>query len=334
MRRREFIVALGGAAAMTSLSRPLPAGAQPKAERVRRIGWLVGLTEQNPEAQRRNAVLVDALRELGWTVGRNLQIDYRYTTGESEHFDTQAPELIALGPDVLIANSTPATRALQQATATIPIVFALVVDPVASGLVTNLARPGGNATGFTNFEGGMGAKWLEFLKTVAPGISKVALIFNPHTAPYEGILQSIEAAAPPFDIEITTRGVNDAAQLEAAATAAGREAGTALIVFPDIFNTAHQQEIIALATQYRLPAIYPYRYYAAGGGLMSYGIDTLDIFHRMAGYIDRILKGEKPGELPVQAPNKFELVINLKAAKTIGLAVPDRLLALSDEVIE
>jgi putative ABC transport system substrate-binding protein len=330
MRRREFIGLVAGAAA----GWPLAARAQQPANRPRRVGWLVGLNEQDPEAGRRTKVVVDALQELGWTVGRNLRIDYRYTSGESQSFDSQAAELIALAPDLLIANSTPATRALQKATVTIPIVFALVLDPIATGLVKNMARPGGNITGFTNFETGMGGKWLDLLKTVSPGIAKVALIFNPSTAPYEGMLQSIEAAAPPFGIEVTTRGVKDASELEPAIAAAGRETGGALVVFPDIFNTAHQERIIALAAQFRLPAIYPYRFYTAGGGLMSYGIDTPDLFHRMAGYVDRILKGEKPGELPVQAPNKFELVINLKAAKTLGFAIPDKLLALADEVIE
>jgi putative ABC transport system substrate-binding protein len=329
LRRRELIALLGGAAAAW----PLASRAQ-QADRVRRIGWLVGLAEQDPQAQSRNAVVVQALRDLGWMVGRNLHIDYRYTIGDSQHFDAQAAELIALAPDVLLANSTPATRALQQATSTIPIIFALVLDPVASGVVPNLARPSGNVTGFTNFEVSMGGKWLEFLKEVSPRITKVALIFNPRTAPYVGMLRSIEAAAPSFVVDITTRGITDATELERVIVAAGREPGTALIVFPDIFTTAHREQIIALATQHRLPAIYPFRYFTAGGGLMSYGIDTPDLFRRMAGYLDRVLKGEKPGSLPVQAPNKFELVINLKTAKAIGLDVPPMLLARADEVIE
>src|SRR5580658_1229716 len=212
MRRREFITLLGGAAA----GWPLAVRAQQPANRPRRVGWLVGLNEQDPEAGRRTKVVVDALQELGWTVGRNLHIDYRYTSGDSQSFDSQAAELIGLAPDLLIANSTPATHALQQATGTIPIVFALVLDPIATGLVKNMARPGGNITGFTNFETGMGGKWLDLLKTVSPGIAKVALIFNPSTAPYEGMLQSIEAAAPPFGIEVTTRGVKDASELEPA----------------------------------------------------------------------------------------------------------------------
>jgi putative ABC transport system substrate-binding protein len=329
MQRRDFITLLGGTAAAW----PLAARAEQSA-RMRRIGWLAGLAEQDPEAQSRNTVIVRALGDLGWIVGRNLHIDYRYMVGDSQPFDVQAAELVTLAPDVLLANSTPATRALQQATSTIPIVFAQVLDPVASGVVTNLARPSGNVTGFTNFEVSMGSKWLELLKEVSPRITRVALIFNPHTAPFAGMLQSIEASAASLAIDITTRGVSDATELEPAIVAAAREPGTALIVFPDIFTGAHHEQIVALAEQYKLPAIYPFRFFAAGGGLMSYGIDTPDLFRRLAGYIDRILKGAKPSDLPVQAPNKFELVINLKTAKALGLEIPPKLLALADEVIE
>jgi putative ABC transport system substrate-binding protein len=329
LRRRELIALL----ASTAIGWPLGAGAQPP-ERPRRIGWLVGLSEQEPEAQSRNAVVVEALRKLGWIVGRNLHIDYRYLTGGSEQFDAQAAELIALSPDVLLANSTPAARALQHATSTIPIVFALLLDPVASGIVTNLARPGGNVTGFTNFEPSMGGKWLELLKELAPDTRKVALIFNPSTAPYTGMLRSIEAAAPRYSIEITTRGVPNAAALAPAIATAARQAGIALVVFPDVFNTTNQEQIVALAAEHRLPAIYPYRYFAAIGGLMSYGIDIPDVFRRAAGYLDRVLRGENPATLPVQAPNKFELTINLKTAKLCGLTVPLTLQATADEVIE
>jgi putative ABC transport system substrate-binding protein len=328
VERREFVALIGAAVVW-----PLATRAE-QPERMRRIGWLAGLTEQDPEAQRRNTVIVQALRDLGWIVGRNLHIDYRYMVGDSQRFDVQAAELVTLAPDVLLANSTPATRALQQATSTIPIVFAQVLDPVASGVVTNLARPSGNATGFTNFEVSMGSKWLELLKEVSPRITRVALIFNPRTAPFAGMLRSIEASAPSFAIDITTRGVSDASELEPAIVAAGREPGTALIVFPDIFTGAHHDQIVALAEQYKLPAIYPFRFFSAGGGLMSYGIDTPDLFRRMAGYVDHILKGAKPSDLPVQAPNKFELVINLKTAKALGLEIPPKLLALADEVIE
>ncbi len=328
--RRQLISALGGAVAAW----PLATHAQVQATRPRRVGWLVGLTEKDPEASVRINAVLKTLQELGWTVGRNLQIDYRYTAGDSDHLDAQAAELIALAPDVLITNSTPGARALKKATSTIPIVFALVIDPITSGLVTSLARPGGNITGFTNFEASMGGKWLELLKTVSPRISKVALIFNPKTTSYEGMLRSIDAAAAPFPIEVTTRGVANAAELESAIAAAGSDAVTALIAFPDIFNTMHQEQIIALAKQHRTPAIYPYRYFAAGGGLMSYGIDTPDLFRQVAEYVDRILKGSKPADLPVQLPTKFELVLNLKTARELGLVIPDRLIALADQVIE
>ena len=329
MRRRDFLASFAAVgAAWPRLARPQ------QADRVRRIGWLVGVAERDPEARSRNAVVVQALRDLGWVIGRNLQIDYRYLTEGGPRFDVQAAELVALAPDVLLANSTPATRALQRATSTIPIVFALVLDPVAGGLVTSLARPGGNITGFTNFEVSMGGKWLEFLKEIAPRTTRVVPIFNPATAPYAGILRAIEAAAPSFSLAVVTRGVADAAELERAVVAAGSEPGTALVVFPDVFTTAHTEQIIALATRQRLPAIHPYRFFPTGGGLMSYGIDTPDLFRRTAGYLDRVLKGEKPGDLPVQAPTKFEFVINLKTAKAFGLDVPQALLARADEVIE
>ena len=329
MRRREFIGLVGGVAAWPIASRA------EQSERMRRIGWLVGFAEQDPEAQSRTTVMVRALGDLGWIVGRNLHIDYRYMIGGSQRFDVQAAELVTLAPDVLLANSTPATRALQQATNTIPIVFSQVLDPVASGLVTNLARPNGNVTGFTNFEVSMGSKWLELLKEVSPRITRVALIFNRHTSVlFAGMVRSIEASAASLAIDITTRGVGDATELEPAIVAAAGAPGTELIVFPDIFTGAYHEQIVALAGRYKVPAIYAYRYFAAGGGLMSYGINTPDVFRRMAGYVDRILKGAKPSDLPVEAPNKFELVINLRTAKALGLEIPPKLLALADEVIE
>ena len=328
--RREFIAFIGGAA----VAWPMASRAQ-QPGRTRRIGWLVNLSEEEEEQQQRNRTLITALRELGWIVGSNLQIDYRYyAAGGVERFDMQAAELMALAPDVLLANSTPAARALQRATRTIPIVFALVLDPIVGGLVTSWAQPGGNITGFTNFEPSMGGKLLALLKDLAPDTRKVALVFNPQTAPYAGVLQSIEIAAPSYNIEITRRGIADTTELEAALVAAGREGSTALVVFPDVFTTVNRQQIIALAAQYSLPAVYPYRYFTAGGGLMSYGVDTADIFRRTAGYLDRVLRGEKPGNLPVQGPIKFELTINLKTAKQLGLTVPLTLQATADDVIE
>jgi putative tryptophan/tyrosine transport system substrate-binding protein len=329
MHRRDFMMLLGGTAAAHSL-----AARAEQPERMRQIGWLVGLREQDPEAQSRNTVIVRALSDLGWIVGRNLHIEYRYLVGDSQRFDIQAAELVALAPDVLIANSTPATRALQQASSTIPIVFVQVLDPVGSGVVTNLARPSGNVTGFTNFEVSMGGKWLELLKEVSPLITRVALIFNRHTAAFAGILRSMETSAASLAIDISTRGVNDPTELEPAIAAAAREPGGALVLFPDIFTAAYHAQIVALAKQYKLPAVYPFRFFTSGGGLMSYGIDTPDLFRRMAGYVDQILKGAKPGDLPVQAPNKFELVINLKTARELGLEISPKLLAVADEVIE
>src|SRR3984893_6129413 len=307
---------------------------------------------QREQAEAAAAKISQFIKEIESQVGWTTQLPWSAGTIDQRRFDglrllrqvpaiTELSQLDSTGREQLRVSrlamdvdNTPATRALQQATSTIPIVFALVLDPVASGVVTNLARPGGNVTGFTNFEVSMGGKWLEFLKEVSPRITRVALIFNPHTAPYVGMLRTIEAAAPSFVVDITTRGVTDATELTRAIVAAGRESGTALIVFPDIFTAAHHQQIIALATQHRLPAIYPYRYFTAGGGLMSYGIDTPDLFRRTAGYLDRVLKGEKPGSLPVQAPNKFAFIINLKTANAIGLDVPSTLIARADEVIE
>jgi ABC-type uncharacterized transport system substrate-binding protein len=243
--------------------------------------------------------------------------------------------LTALKPDVLVTSSTPAVKALRQKTGTAtPIVFAIVTDPVSSGLVTSLASPGGNTTGFTNFEFNMGGKWLEVLKTAAPAITKVALIYNPKTTPYAGYLRSIEMSAPSLGVELIARGVADVAGIAPVIAMAGAATNGGLIVFPDFFTSANNELIIAAAAQNRVPAIYPYRYFAANGGLMSYGVNTAEEFRRAAGYVNRILRGAKPSDLPVQAPNKFELVINLKTAKALGLTIPQTLLATADEVIE
>jgi putative tryptophan/tyrosine transport system substrate-binding protein len=330
MGRREFITVVGGAA----VSWPLMAHAQ-RPDRMRRIGWLVGLRENDPEAQRRTAAFVQELEHLGWTPGGNIQIDYRWVSDSVERNETYAQELTALKPDVLVTSSTPAVKALRQKTGTAtPIVFAIVTDPVSSGLVTSLASPGGNTTGFTNFEFNMGGKWLEVLKTAAPAVTKVALIYNPKTTPYAGYLRSIETSAPSLGVELIARGVADVAGIAAVIAMAGPAANGGLIVFPDFFTSANNELIIAAAAQNRVPAIYPYRYFAANGGLMSYGVNTAEEFRRAAGYVNRILRGAKPSELPVQAPNKFELVVNFKTAKALGLTIPQTLLATADEVIE
>ena len=330
MRRREFITVVGGAA----VSWPLMAHAQ-QPDRMRRIGWLVGLRESDPEAQRRTAAFVQELEHLGWTPGGNIQIDYRWLSDTVERNETYAQELTALKPDVLVTSSTPAVKALRQKTGTAtPIVFAIVTDPVSSGLVTSLASPGGNTTGFTNFEFNMGGKWLEVLKTATPAVTKVALIYNPKTTPYAGYLRSIETSAPSLGVELIARGVADVAGIAPVIAMAGAAANGGLIVFPDFFTSANNELIIAAAAQNRVPAIYPYRYFAANGGLMSYGVNTAEEFRRAAGYVNRILRGAKPSDLPVQAPNKFELVINLKTAKALSLTMPPTLLARADEVIE
>ena len=330
MRRREFITVVGSAA----VSWPLMAHAQ-QPDRMRRIGWLVGLRESDPEAQRRTAAFVQELEHLGWTPGGNIQIDYRWLSDSVERNETYAQQLTALKPDVLVTSSTPAAKVLRQRTGTAtPIVFAIVTDPVSSGLVTSLASPGGNTTGFTNFEFNMGGKWLEVLKTAAPAVTKVALIYNPKTTPYAGYLRSIETSAPSLGVELIARGVADVAGIAPVIAMAGAAANGGLIVFPDFFTSANNELIIAAAAQNRVPAIYPYRYFAANGGLMSYGVNTAEEFRRAAGYVNRILRGAKPSELPVQAPNKFELVVNFKTAKALGLTIPQTLLATADEVIE
>jgi putative ABC transport system substrate-binding protein len=269
------------------------------------------------------------------TTARNVRLEYRWAGADPEHMHAYATELVALAPDLILANTTPVVAALQHATRTIPIVFVNVVDPVGPGFVANLARPGGNITGFLIFEFSMGGKWLETLKQVAPRVKRVAMIFNPQTAPFgESFVRVVEAAAPAFAVETVSAKVRDNAELESAVASFAGEPDGGLIVLPDIFTTSHRDTIVTLAARHHLPAIYPFRYFAASGGLVSDGVDGTDLFRRSASYVDRILKGEKPADLPVQAPAKFELVINLKTAKALGLEVPPMLLALADEVIE
>ena len=328
MRRREFITLLGGAAAAW----PLAARGQ-QGERMRRIGVLMNSTADDTVSQERLRGFVQGLQELGWTVGHNLQIDYRWGAGNVERYRTFAAELVALAPDILMTVGAPAVEALQRATRTVPIVFANVTDPVGGGLVTSLARPGGNATGFTISEYGLSGKWLELLKEIAPRVMRAAVLRDP-VAVGIGQFAAMQAVAPSLQVEISPVDVRDAGEIERTVTAFAERPHGALIATASAYTRIHRELIIGLARRHQLPAVYPYRYYITSGGLLSYGPDPIDQFRRAASYVDRILKGEKPADLPVQEPTKFELVINLKTAKALGLEVPRTLLARADEVIE
>src|SRR5262245_52839700 len=328
MKRRQFMTLLGGAAAW-----PLAARAQ-QAERERRIGVLMSLDAGDPESRLRTAALEKGLRELGWADGRNLRIEYRWADNANT-LRSHATELAAITPDLIVANSTPVMATLVEQTRTVPIVFAQVTDPVGQGLVANLGRPGGNATGFTTFEFSIGTKWLETLREVAPRVTRVAVVFNPETAPFADLFwRPIEAAARSFGIAPTSAGVRSTGELERMAEAFAGEPNGGLMVLPDISTTNHRALLVALAARHRLPAVYPFRAFATSGGLLSYGAEVADVFRRVAGYVDRVLKGTSPGDLPVQAPDKYELVINLKTAKELGIEVPPTVLARADEVIE
>jgi putative tryptophan/tyrosine transport system substrate-binding protein len=333
MRRRQFIALLGGAAASSAW--PRAARAQ-QADRVRRIGVLMGYPESDRQGQAFVAAFRDGLQKLGWTEGRNIRIDTRWATpGDAEARQQSAKELVALQPDLILSHGTPTTATLMQQTRTIPIVFAAVSDPVGSGFVASFPRPGGNVTGFMNMEPTMAGKWVEFLKEIAPRVARVALLFNPATAPYaEHWLNPFKVAGASFGVEAIPAPVHDKSELETVVAAQAREPNGSLIVMPDTFTTAHRAEITALAARHRLPAVYPFRFFAGSGGLLSYGTDLAHDFGRTATYADRILKGAKPSELPVQTPVKFELVINLKTAKALGLDVPLHLQQRADEVIE
>jgi putative ABC transport system substrate-binding protein len=327
--RRELLVALGGAAAAW----PLVARAQ-QGERVRRIGVLM-VSADDPEGQARVTALKQGLQNLGWTDGRNIQIETRFGGADAGRIRVQAAELVALAPDVLVGQGTPVVRALRQATSSIPIVVATVNDPVEQGFVSSLAHPGGNITGFSFIDFQMVGKWLEMLKEAAPGVSRAVLMFNPDTAPYYYLyLRSFEAEPRSIAVEVTAAPVRNTAEIEEAIAKLGREPGGGLIVAPDAFTVVHHQLLIRLAHQHRVPAVYYLRTSVAQGALMSYGPDPYDLFRRSASYVDRILKGAKPADLPVQQPTKFELAINLKTAKALGLQIPDKLLALADEIIE
>ena len=328
MRRREFIVALGGAAAAW----PLAARAQ-GGERVRRIGVLMSLAADDPESQARLTAFAQGLQELGWSVGRNLRVDYRWGGGDSNHYRRSVAELLELAPDVVVTSGSAATGALQ-ATSGVPVVFVQVGDPVGAGFVESLARPGGNATGFTVFEYGISSKWLELLKELAPLVKRAAVLRDTTIAAGAGQLGAMQSVAPSLGIELRPIGVRDDGEIERAVTAFAREANGGLIVTAGAGVAAKRALIIKLAARHRLPAVYPFRYYVAGGGLLSYGTHNIDQYRRAAGYVDRILKGEKPADLPVQAPVKYELVVNLKTAKALGLELPASVLARADEVIE
>ena len=329
MRRRDFITVIGSAAAW-----PLIAVAQ-QSDRMRRIGVLMGFAESDPEGQALVAAFREGLQQLGWTEGRNVRIDYRWTALDKELMQRFAKDLVALQPEVILTQSTPATAVLLQQTRTIPIVFGLLADPIGSGFVASFPRPGGNVTGFVTMQPTMGGKWLELLKEIAPRTARVAALFNPATAPYaEYWLNPFKAAAASFAVQAIVASVYDASELESVVAAQAHEPDGGLIVMPDTFMNEHRSEITSLAARYHLPAVYPYRAFAESGGLLSYGDVLVDNFRRAASYVDRILKGEKPSELPVQAPVKFELVINLKTAKALGLDVPVHLQQRADEVIE
>jgi putative tryptophan/tyrosine transport system substrate-binding protein len=328
MQRRAFLTLFGGAAAW-----PLAARAQ-QAERVRRIGLLMASADDR-EGQARVTPLKEGLKELGWTDGRNIQIETRFGGGDAGRIRAHAAELVALAPDVLVGHATPGTRALRQATSSIPIVMVAVNDPVEQGFVSSLAHPGGNITGFALINFQMVGKWLEMLKEAAPGVSRAALMFNPDTAStYYVYLRSFEAEPRSIAVEVAEAPVRNTTEIEEAIAKLGREPGGGLIVPPDAFTVLHHQLLIRLTQQHRSPAVYAYRTYVAEGALMSYGPDVYDVFRRSASYVDRILKGAKPADLPIQQPTKFELAINLKTAKALGLQIPDKLLALADEIIE
>jgi putative tryptophan/tyrosine transport system substrate-binding protein len=330
-KRREFIALLGGVAA-SSVSWSVAARAQPS-ERAVLVGVLIAVAD-DPEGQARLGAFRDGMRDLGWIDGSNMRMEVRFAAGSVGKANEHAQELVGLAPAVLIANSSPAVAALQQRTRTIPIVFAQVVDPVSAGFVDNLARPGGNITGLVSLDYALGAKWLEMLKEIAPRVSGVGVLRDPTTSGAAGQLGAIQGAARTQRLELTTLDVREPALIERGMALLARGPNSGLIVLANPTATVHLNLIVELAARHRIPAIYPYRYFARAGGLISYGADNLDLYRRAAGYVDRILKGAKPADLPVQNPTKFELAINLRTAKALGLDVPTTLFVRADEVIE
>jgi putative tryptophan/tyrosine transport system substrate-binding protein len=329
MRRREFITLLGGAVAAW----PLAARAQ-QPDRMRRVGALMPHVANNPQVQARNAAFLEGLRQLGWTVGRNVEIEYRWSAGIVGDARKAAAELVALGPDVILATGSASLAPLLQATSSVPIVFAIVPDPVGAGFVVSLARPGGNATGFMTFEPGISAKWLELLKELVPDMRRTAILRDPTITAGIGMWSAIQAVAPSLGVELRPIDVRNASEIERAVADFARNPNAGMILTGSGLAVIHRDLIIALAARHKLPTIYYERFFSSSGGLISYGPDYIDQYRRAAGYVDRILKGEKPADLPVQAPTKYELTINLKTAKALGLEIPPTLLARADEVIE
>jgi putative ABC transport system substrate-binding protein len=329
MRRREFVALLGGVAAAW----PLAARAQ-QGERMRRIGVLTNLVADDPEAQARVGAFLQGLQELGWAVGRNMRIEYRWGAGDADRTRGYAAELVALAPDVILTSGASALAPLLQATRSVPVVFAQVPDPVGAGFVNSLARPGGNTTGFITYEYGLSGKWLELLTQIAPSVTRAAVIRDPAVSAGTGQWGAIQAVAPSVRVLVSPVNVRDAGEIERDVAAFAHGSNSGLIVTASALAIRHRNLIVTLAARHRLPAVYYQRGFVTGGGLISYGPDFIDQYRRAAGYVDRILKGEKPSELPVQAPTKYELVINLKTAKALGLEVPPTLLSRADEVIE
>jgi putative ABC transport system substrate-binding protein len=327
LKRRQFIALVGSATAW-------PLTARGQSERVRRIGVLTALAGDDPEVKAWLRAFQDELQRLGWEQGRNLRIEYRAPGAEANRLRSAAAELIGMAPDVIFANATPALVALNQETRSVPIVFVQVSDPVKLGLVASLARPGGNVTGFANFEHPIGGKWLELLRDTAPGRSRVAVVLDPDNPSQPAYWQAIEAAAPSFGVQLTRAEIRGSPDIERVIDAFAQQPNGALLVAPNALTIRHRDLIIVMAARHRLPAVYPYRFFAANGGFMSYGIDLSDLYRQAAAYVDRILKGAKPGDLPVQLARKFELVINLKTAKVLGLTIPEPFLQHADEVIE
>jgi putative tryptophan/tyrosine transport system substrate-binding protein len=327
MKRREFITLLGSAAAW-----PLAARAQ-QPERIRKVGALLGIRENDPEARARVSALRQGLQELGWAEGRNLQIEYRWArTAGDDHL--RAADILALAPDLILTSSSAALPIFQRETRTIPIVFVQVPDPVSAGVVASLARPGGNITGFSSYEHTIGSKWLGLLKEAAPSVGQVSVLINPQVPAWAVVFRRMEALVPSLGVQLSAAPVNDASEIERAVDSVVREPNPGLIVLPGPQSAINRAQIITLAAKYRLPTVYPYRYYAVSGGVISYGIDTVYLLRQAASYVDRILRGANPADLPVQAPTKFELVINLQTAKALGFELPPTLLARADEVIE